>query len=50
MLILTRMLNYRILAQAVIKISCRQGFSIAIVTESKKAHNSDKVSCKSLKK
>ena len=31
--------NMRILALGVLKISCRQGFSIAIMTESKKGHN-----------
>ena len=32
--------NIRILAHAVLKRSCLQGFSIAIMAESKKGHNS----------
>ena len=31
--------NMRILAQAVLKISCSQCFSIVIMAESKKGHN-----------
>ena len=33
------MSNIRILARAVLKTSCRQGFSIAIMVESKRGHN-----------
>ena len=32
--------NINILAQAILKISCIQGFSIAIMARSKKGHNS----------
>ena len=42
------MLNIRILAQAVLKISCGQGFSIAIMAESK-GHNLLNTSQNSLK-
>ena len=31
--------NIRILSEAVLKISCKQGFGIAIMAESKKGHN-----------
>ena len=33
--------NIRILAQAVLKILCLQGFSIGILAESKKGHDDD---------
>ena len=42
------MLNIRILAQAVLKISCLQGFSIAIMAQSK-GHNLVNTSQSSLK-
>ena len=43
------MSNIRILAQAVLKISCLQGFSIAIMAESKKGHNPVNISWNSLR-
>ena len=41
--------HIRSLAQAVLKISCGQGFSIAIMVESKKGHNLVNISRNSLK-
>ena len=41
--------HIRILAQAVLKISCSQSFSIAIMVESKKRHNLVNISRNSLK-
>ena len=38
--ILNNLLNFRILAQAILYILCSQGFSIFIKAKSKKVHNS----------
>ena len=46
--ILKNILNFRILAQAILSL-CWQGFSINIVAKSKKGHNSINVSQNSLK-
>ena len=41
--------NIKILAQAVLKISCLQGFAIAIMVKSKKGHHLVNISRNSLK-
>ena len=48
-LVQTCMQNTRILAQGALKLSCLQGFSIAIMVESKKGHNVVNISLNLLK-